>query len=171
MMQTRLAPHGANGTLSLRLGRWPWTCDATVIGGPYAACPKDFYGVCLVEREPAQYHVWLPIADFSVPKKPEDVEHAIKEVFHQLLLGREVYVGCMGGFGRTGLFLALLARAAGQADPIGYVRKNYTPRAVETPEQEQYVMTFPVAGIQSWLHHKARGAKLRRMFRWFLRRS
>ena len=43
----------------------------------------------------------------------------------------------MGGWGRTGLFLALLAKVCGVENPVTYVRENYSPRAVETTDQHR----------------------------------
>ena len=69
----------------------------------------------------------------------------------EALDGKEVYVGCMGGWGRTGLFLALLAKVCGEETPILYVRTHYTPRAVETREQQEYVDNFDVGALRRWL--------------------
>jgi protein-tyrosine phosphatase len=54
-----------------------------------------------------------------------------------------VHVGCRAGIGRTGLFLACLARAAGvEGDPIAHVRAQYDPHAAETAAQEAMARGF-----------------------------
>lgn len=143
---------GHNGVLPLSLGwRGLWK-KITLVGGPYAEFPGNgYYGVCLREYEPDEYNVWLPIDDFSVPRDRDDVVAAIKETVAAAIDGEVVYAGCMGGWGRTGLFMALVAKAVGHEDPISYVRQMYTPRAVETKEQERYVEEFDVSWFNTWL--------------------
>jgi protein-tyrosine phosphatase len=55
-----------------------------------------------------------------------------------------VEVACSGGQGRTGTALACLAIIDGvlPADAVAYVRRHYNRRAVETPWQRRYVITF-----------------------------
>ena len=117
------------------------------------------FGVCVrAERAPTgRYNVHLPIHDFSVPSpdQQDEVELALRETLEALLEGKTVYVGCMGGWGRTGLFLALLAKVCGVEHPVTYVRENYSPRAVETTKQHSYVMEFDVSGLQRWLFWQA----------------
>jgi len=51
-------------------------------------------------------------------------------------------IHCMGGHGRTGTALAILAylsKASGDADPIEWVRKVYCAEAVETDSQIAYL--------------------------------
>ena len=86
----------------------------------------------------------FPIRDYGVPSDPA----ALGQLFDQLLDdGRPVYVGCFGGKGRTGLFLAALLRHVGQddGDAVAQVRAWYRPEAVETAEQEAWVRAFPVS--------------------------
>jgi Swiss Army Knife protein, DSP-PTPase phosphatase domain len=154
-MSTIEIPQGANGVLKLRLSPWGLWRQVEVVGGPYRNRSRDHYGVCLLEREPDSCHVWLPIRDFSVPESTTDVEWALTETLHQLLSGRRVWVGCAGGLGRTGLFLALLAKVAGCPDPVAYVRQHYSPHAVETAAQERYVADFPVRRMRWWLLRKS----------------
>ena len=56
---------------------------------------------------------------------------------------RPLHVGCRAGIGRTGLFLACLARAAGvEGDALDYVRRHYLPHAAETEEQQAMARGF-----------------------------
>lgn len=127
---------------SLPLGkRW------TVFGGPFTdsvTLPREFVRVCVAEeRGHLPHDVLLPIEDFSVPKPGEALE-ALETVVDYVLRRRKVYVGCMAGRGRTGLFLALLAKAFGHADPVAYVRKHYYAHAVETSGQKDFVTKFQI---------------------------
>lgn len=53
------------------------------------------------------YH--FPIPDFSVPET-EDLEQAILAALDRMSLGESVAVHCHAGIGRTGMFLACLAK-------------------------------------------------------------
>lgn len=142
-----------NGMLPLHLGWLYGNHDFSITAGPYLAKTDREFGVCLREEVPIgmDADVHLPIADFSVPAVADldEVNEAVFQTMHKAMLGREVYVGCMGGWGRTGMFLSLCAKVAGSkvhnwkdqlvVDPVAYVRAKYTNRAVETGEQEDYV--------------------------------
>ena len=147
----------SNGVLPLP-SRWMGLFPASHIhGGPFRYAPTDMAGLCLLEEFEfaTTRHRHMPIADFSVPHDKAAVDRALKDVFTTLLRGQTIYVGCAGGWGRTGLMLALIAKVAGQEDPVGYVREHYTSRAVETPEQHRYIAEFDVRPIQRWLRWAA----------------
>lgn len=170
-MHTKNVPYGANGVLPILLGaKFAWM-DFQIVGGPFDRYPTvegvDF-GVCVrAERVPAKgVAVHLPIHDFSIPtQRADDVREALRKTLQAALDGKKVYVGCMGGWGRTGLFMALLAKAAGIENPIEYVRVNYTPKAVETKEQEAYVEGFDVGEVRKWLVWAAWKARVLKVFR------
>jgi hypothetical protein len=155
-----------NGTMVLPprwLGLWP---KMTVHGGPFRNCGRDVFGVCLLERRLWQRmpDVWFPIEDFHTPGyDPEattELNLALRETFMALLDGREVYVGCMGGLGRTGLFMALLVKvAADRRNPVAFLRENYVRRAVETPEQEAFVADFDARPLRRWLWRETLGRR------------
>ena len=118
----------------------------TVTGGPFDALPDGAFGVCL---EPAAEKAWLAdvallIPDFGVPD-PAALREAVGAVLAQLAAepDRPVHVGCRAGIGRTGLFLACLARAAGvPGDALDHVRAHYRPDAAETPAQQAMARSF-----------------------------
>lgn len=147
-----------NGALPLSLGwRGAWA-NIVITGGPFDSYPgrHKAFGVCVRhEMAPPDKDVHLPIKDFSVPSSSAAVERALLSAFHAALSGKPVYVGCMGGWGRTGLFLALMAKVAGVDKPVEYVREHYTPRAVETKEQYAYVEQFDVRPIQKAVRRAA----------------
>jgi hypothetical protein len=118
-----------------------------VLGGPYMERPEGTVGVLLAKElaGSSDYDVVLPIQDFSVPTR-RDLLRVVDEVLDYMLAGRAVYVGCMGGRGRTGLFLAALAKLWGVRRPVQYVRGKYFSHAVETKEQEAFIrrLRFPL---------------------------
>lgn len=154
-----------NGKLPVRIGN---LIDAEIAGGPYrAASPWDF-GVKLAREIDMDCSVSVPIRDFSVPDERELRAGLVKVL--AFLIGERmapsarepdrVYVGCAGGWGRTGLFLSCLAKVMSEYrrskhrpgfDPVLYVRSEYSSRAVETEEQERFVADLDVADIVAWL--------------------
>lgn len=115
-----------------------------VFGGPYRQRPLVTCGVKMAEEIDAVSHVSIPTKDFSVPSI-ELATVGLERSVDLILKGLPVYVGCMGGIGRTGFFLALIAKAWGIEDPIAYVRKHYIAHAVETEQQKKYVRDFPIS--------------------------
>jgi hypothetical protein len=87
---------------------------------------------------------FLPIKDYSVPD-PVPAYRALERFLNQAIEDGEVFVGCAGGIGRTGLIMALCAKAAGDPNPIKTVRAQYKSHAVETMEQNGFVSGFPTA--------------------------
>jgi len=85
-----------------------------ITAGPFDALPEGAFGVCLeVQAEKAWLaEVLLPTADFGLPDAAA-LHEAIATVLAQMLAqpDRPIHVGCRAGVGRTGLFLACLAKA------------------------------------------------------------
>lgn len=94
---------------------------------------------------PAELVDWQ---DFGLPRDPATAAATIRDAFARARAGERVEVGCVGGLGRTGTVLACMAVLAGvpAADAVGWVRRNYHVRAVETPEQEEFVLRFATGG-------------------------
>jgi hypothetical protein len=105
---------------------------------------RDF-GLYMDERWqpmwPAEMIEW---PDLGVPSAPAEAAAQIQNAFARARSGERVEVGCLGGQGRTGTVLACMAVLAGVAAPeaVAWVRTNYSPTAVETPEQEAWVFWF-----------------------------
>lgn len=94
------------------------------------------------------------IQDMSVPKHPEEFKKLVEWTAQQLRDGKKVHAGCIGGHGRTGLFLSALVNVmSGEKDAISYVRKAYCERAVETKSQIDFLEThfgvLPVGGSKT----------------------
>ncbi len=130
-------------------GSLPLNIDGQTVhitGGPFDSLPDGAFGVCLEmgAEKAAQADVKVPTADFGVPDAAA-LHQAVGVVLRQLQAepDRPVHIGCRAGVGRTGLFLACLAKAAGvEGDPLAYVRAHYLPHAAETPAQEALVRSF-----------------------------
>lgn len=148
-----------NGSIPLRIGR---LIDATVYGGPYRQVPDLFWGVKMAVEIDHPHMVAVDTKDFCVPKV-SDLKAGIVKSLMAMINEEVVYVGCWGGIGRTGLFLAALAkvqieyrktkhRAGRGDDPVLYVRKHFIPHAVETAEQQKYIEDLDVSDIVQWLN-------------------
>lgn len=76
------------------------------------------------------------------PFDDDVIRKDLPHILTALIRGERLYVGCMGGTGRTGTFLSILAAQhpgmLGE-DAIAYVRMTYRSGAVETEEQEAQV--------------------------------
>jgi protein-tyrosine phosphatase len=85
--------------------------------------------------------IQFPIPDYQIPGR-KDLEPVLEQVLTLAKKGENIAVHCSGGVGRTGLFMAELAKKAlkmsGQS-ALYWVRL-YIPGAVETKEQERFVV-------------------------------
>lgn len=98
-------------------------------------------------------HIKYLIRDMDVPAYPSEFKELVLWVRSKLLQGLKVHVGCVGGHGRTGTFLvALYTACTGNTDGIDYVRKNYCREAVETVEQEQYLVQHFGCDLPTYNH-------------------
>ena len=83
----------------------------------------------------------LPIRDFDVPSR-DDLEGAVKEIIDRARAGQYIMIHCHAGLGRTGLFVACLAKhvlGLSNAEAILWTGK-YIPGALETEEQRDWVI-------------------------------
>jgi atypical dual specificity phosphatase len=86
----------------------------------------------------------LPIQDYHAPLDKAALIDAIDFVKNRSEDGENVAVHCMAGLGRTGTFLACMAKSHcgfdGQ-ESIDWIRKHI-PGALENIEQEKFVLDF-----------------------------
>jgi protein-tyrosine phosphatase len=119
-------------------------------------------GVKLAREINRPHEVSIPIKDFSVPETAA-LDAGLTIAVARILAGDPIYAGCMGGRGRTGLFLAVLAKAFGIQAPVEYVREHYSVHAVETAEQYAFVLTYVVPAD---VVRAIKFAKVKSFFRW-----
>jgi protein-tyrosine phosphatase len=88
------------------------------------------------------FHViHLPIPDFDVPSQDEFHE-AIRKTLEHAQNGQNLVIHCHAGLGRTGVFVARLARKVlglSNEEAICWTRKHI-PHALETPNQIEWVI-------------------------------
>jgi protein-tyrosine phosphatase len=148
----------ALGTLRLPL---PGGKYYEVVGGPSIENPHTHVFVKMAKEINIPCDINIPTQDFKTPPKVQ-MNQGVRDAIHHIVAGRKLYVGCMAGRGRTGLFLAVLAKAWGIRNPVEYVREHYYAHAVETDEQYDYVMNFH---IDADLKRTIKFAKLKSLFR------
>ncbi|MBH1937544.1 protein phosphatase [Streptomyces sp. AV19] len=109
--------------------------------------PEPAFAVYLLGKQTPQVSwdsYWLRWPDFRLPADDRQARAVLHEVWERAAAER-VEVACGGGRGRTGTALACLAVLDGvpAEEAVGYVRRHYDARAVETPWQKRYVRRFP----------------------------
>jgi protein-tyrosine phosphatase len=87
--------------------------------------------------------IYLPTPDYGIPSK-DALAEGVEMAFEQIKAANNIVVHCNAGIGRTGLFLACLAkRSLGMQgrQAITWVRE-YIPDALEVPDQVMMAMDF-----------------------------
>jgi hypothetical protein len=160
---------GLNGAFSLTL---PMGVVLVFAGAPFRMSETAF----LTHLEPAGSPTFTVkcatevagAADTTVPcedygtAKPADLRDAAEEAIEAAFQGRPVFAGCMGGIGRTGVFLSVVLKAfypdVDETEIVPMLRNLYLPYTVETPEQEKLVQCIDLEKLQGrikWLWLKA----------------
>ena len=90
---------------------------------------------------PAELIDW---PDFGLPPDGARAAAQIRAAFSRAKSGEIVEIGCLGGLGRTGTVLACMAVLGGvePLDAVTWVRENYRAGAIETAEQERWVVDW-----------------------------
>lgn len=123
----------------------PGDSVAWVAAGPTRELPPDRQLIrCAAEIPMAQERIAFDVStkDFT-PFSDAVLRETVPDILDALRSGQHLYVGCMGGTGRTGTLLALLAAqhpGMSGMEAILYIRAIYRAGAVETREQEDQVM-------------------------------
>ncbi|MFI8565584.1 protein-tyrosine phosphatase family protein [Rhodococcus sp. NPDC078407] len=108
--------------------------------------PLPDLGVYLQGRDPGVFDWdsrWVRWPDFWLPSISEELRVVLREVLRRCATER-VEIACTGGVGRTGTALACLVALDGMPGDaaVEYVRRHYSPRAMETPWQRRFAKTF-----------------------------
>jgi protein-tyrosine phosphatase len=88
--------------------------------------------------------IQFPIEDFNVPSDNGTLKEILFNALQLARAGHKIVVHCNAGWGRTGIFISLLARMILDLPPeeaIQWIRQ-FVPQAVENAEQYQYVVDF-----------------------------
>ncbi|WP_145135349.1 protein-tyrosine phosphatase family protein [Roseomonas gilardii] len=104
--------------------------------------PGEFPDAAALEARLARAHIgWVrfPIPDYGIPDPAWRV--LAGQTLERLDAGERVAIHCWGGRGRSGTLAAalLLARGLSAPEAIAQVRRA-RPGAIETPEQEAWVL-------------------------------
>ncbi|MCK1795938.1 protein phosphatase [Streptomyces sp. XM4193] len=113
---------------------------------PLPPGPLPEFGIYLQGRRPPEFDwpgEWVPWRDFRLPTDKQRFAVVLADLLERSAHQR-VEIACGGGFGRTGTALACLAVLDGVPGDraVAYVRREYRPRAVETPWQRRFVTRF-----------------------------
>lgn len=130
----------------------------TVFGGQfrrYLKGTRRLVGVKMAAEINHPCEVSIPTEDFSTPG-PKVLTSGIMEALDYMNQGNDLYVGCMGGIGRTGIFMGVLFKAVSEyngerVDPVKFVRDNYQPSAIETDGQQRFVREFDTKPIVHYI--------------------
>lgn len=132
-------------------------------GGPFRnfdPTERRLIGVKMAAEINHTHDVSIPTADFCVPHE-DDMQVGLRDALSLMAEGNDLYAGCMGGIGRTGLFMGCLSKVLidyhggtyrGFSDPVLMVRAIYKGHAIETEEQQEFVRGFDTTDLIEWVH-------------------
>ncbi len=88
--------------------------------------------------------IQYPIPDFQVPSNDDGFATAVEDVLAKAQAGSNTAVHCLAGIGRTGIFLACMAKRHFGLDAQGSIEwvRRFIPGALENLDQEQFVLDF-----------------------------
>lgn len=138
----------------------PFECGevkAMIYGGPFNNAKHDrrLVLVKMAKEIEKPCDIDIPTVDFSVPTR-HDMDTGVLEAVKLIAQGNDIYVGCMGGIGRTGLFMGCMAKVmkdfgTPMGEVIPYVRREFKQHAIETQEQQDFVMAFDTSKAVGFL--------------------
>jgi hypothetical protein len=103
----------------------------------------------------------FPVQDMQSPQDATNYIKLVKWTLAQIDAGKKVHCGCIGGHGRTGMFMAALVRVGlGIEDAVPHVRSLYCERAVETAGQSLWLQdTFGIKIAKGYKQYDAQKPK------------
>ena len=120
------------------------SCSQPVIGDANVYIGFEKSGMTQSDRRFPWNHgeeILFPIVDRNVPEDEVQFRKLVEWTIERLYEGDTVHAGCIGGHGRTGMFLAaVVALMELDPEPIAYVRENYCKKAVESKAQVAYLV-------------------------------
>lgn len=110
-----------------------------------------------LEKAAQDKRIKLSWKDYGVPRLGKgDWEILVKELRAEVkrLEVKKILVCCVGGHGRTGTALAILAGLMGAVkdDPVKFIRENYCKKAVESNAQLKYVEEVTGIEVREKIH-------------------
>lgn len=125
----------------------------SIYGGPfksYEQGTRRLVGVKMAKEIKHPHEIDIPVVDYGIPEESV-MQMGLLRALAELERGNDIYAGCMGGVGRTGLFIGCMSKVLidyhagaymGEIDPVKLTRKVFKGHAIETPEQEAFVLGF-----------------------------
>ncbi len=153
-------PHAGSGVLVGGSCLHPSVKDADVYIGFASGMKHTVRSYPWTEGREFQFD----ITDGQAPPDAAVFSDLVDWTIRELLDGRKVHAGCVGGHGRTGTFIvAVVSRMIPEEkNAIKFVRESYCHKAVESPAQVEFlVQHFGVkkADPSGWSHSKKKGGK------------